>query len=270
MNDSNQIQMVVFDWAGTTVDYASSAPSTVFDRVFTSVGIKLTKEEINRPMGMEKKAHIRELLSSESGNRQWLAVHQRPWTEDDVENLYQTFEKTLYQIVAEYSEPLPCVVEAVAKLRKKGLKIGSTTGYTSQMMEQVIPAAKAKGYEADCVITPDITHASRPTPFMLFECMRRLNVYPPCTVVKVGDTVVDMQEGKNAGAWSIGILNGSNLLGLSQEEYNAMDAEELKQRKLKTTEMYRQAGADLVIDSIWDLPPAIEELNHRMKRMKET
>ena len=110
MNDSNQIQMVVFDWAGTTVDYASSAPSTVFDRVFTSVGIKLTKEEINRPMGMEKKAHIRKLLSSESGNRQWLAVHQRPWTEDDVENLYQTFEKTLYQIVAEYSEPLPCVV----------------------------------------------------------------------------------------------------------------------------------------------------------------
>ena len=48
-----------------------------------------------------------------------------------------------------------------------------------------------------------------------------------------------------------------------------MDAEELKQRKLKTTEMYRQAGADLVIDSIWDLLPAIEELNHRMKRMKE-
>ena len=137
------------------------------------------------------------------------------------------------------------------------------------MMEQVIPGAKQMGYEADCVITPDLTGASRPTPFMLFECMRHLNIYPPSSVVKVGDTVVDILEGKNAGAWSIGILEGSNLLGLSEEEYEKMDGEELEKRKQKTAEIYRQAGADLVINSIRDLPEAIDEINHRMMSREE-
>lgn len=269
IKENCKIQMVVFDWAGTTVDYASSAPSIVFDRVFTKAGIHLTKEEINRPMGMEKKAHIRELLSCESGNSQWLQFYNRVWTEQDVEHLYQKFEETLYQVVAEYSTPIPGVVETVETLRGQGLKIGSTTGYTSQMMEQVIPKAKEMGYYADCVVTPDITGASRPTPFMLFECMKRMNVYPPRTVVKVGDTVVDMQEGKNAGAWSVGILKGSNLLGLSQEEYSTMDLEELKKRKQKAAEIYRQAGADIVIDVISDLPVAIEEINRRLTKMEE-
>ena len=155
--------------------------------------------------------------------------------------------------MAEYSVPIPGVVETVKELREQGLKIGSTTGYTSQMMEQVIPGAAKLGYQADCVVTPDVTGLGRPTPFMLFECMRQLNVYPPRSVVKVGDTVVDMQEGRNAGAWSVGILTGSNLLGLSQEEYEA-------------TERYREAGADLVIDSIWELPAAIEELNRRLQK----
>lgn len=264
MMEMNRIQMIVFDWAGTTTDYGGIAPSVVFDRVFRNAGIHLTKEEINRPMGMEKKAHIRELLSSESGNRQWKELHGGPWTEADVETLYQEFEKILYEIVAEYSTPIPGVVETVKKLRESGLKIGSTTGYTSHMMGQVTARAAELGYEADCVVTPDVTGASRPTPFMLYECMRRLNVYPPCAVAKVGDTIVDIQEGKNAGAWSIGILTGSNLLGLAQGEYEAMAPDELECRKQEATKRYLEAGADLVIDSIRDLPVAVAEINRQM------
>ena len=82
----------------------------------------------------------------------------------------------------------------------------------------------------------------------------------------MGDTVVDIQEGKNAGAWSVGILTGSNLLGLTQAEYQAMAPDELEARKRKAADRYREAGADLVIDSIWDLPAAVEELNRRMAR----
>ena len=59
MAEMNRIQMVVFDWAGTTTDYGGVAPSMVFDRVFREEGISLTKEEINAPMGMEKKAQDR-------------------------------------------------------------------------------------------------------------------------------------------------------------------------------------------------------------------
>ena len=266
METENRIKMVVFDWAGTTVDYGSSAPAEVFDRIFSAAGIHFTREEINAPMGLEKKSHIRALLNNVSGISQWRQVYGRMWTEEDVERLYQSFEGELYQVVAEYSAPIPGVVETVDRLREQGIKIGSTTGYNSQMMEQVLPRAKAKGYFADCVVTPDVTGQGRPSPFMLYECMRQLNIYPPQTVIKVGDTVVDMLEGKNAGAWSVGILAGSNLLGLTQREYDSMEPQELEKRKIQVAEKYREAGADLVIDSIRELPLAVNEISRRLIR----
>ena len=262
--EQNQIKLAVFDWAGTTVDYGSSAPAVVFERTFAAKSIRFTRPEINAFMGMEKKGHIRSLLATESGSSQFRRVFGRDWTENDVEDFYQAFEANLFDVVAEYSAPISGTVEAVRALRDMGIKIGSTTGYTSQMMERVLPAAEKGGYVPDCVVTPDIAGAARPTPFMLFECMRQLNVYPPKHVVKVGDTTVDMQEGKNAGAFSIGILTGSNLLGLTPEEYAAMPAEELARRKQAATSRYLEAGGDLVIDSIRELPAAIEELNRRL------
>ena len=269
MEGNHKIEMVVFDWAGTTVDYGSSAPSEVFDRVFRATGVQLTKEEINRPMGLEKKAHIRELLSCESGRSQWQNRYGRGWTEADVDDLYEKFEATLHEVVAERSDPMDGVVETVDALRSAGLKIGSTTGYNDWMMEQVLPRAAAGGYTPDCVVTPDATGIGRPSPFMLFECMRRMKIYPPCHVVKVGDTTVDMREGKNAGAFSIGILTGSNLLGLTPEEYRTMPAEELARRKEQAAARYRDAGADLVIDTIRELPEAIETLNRRLADTEE-
>ncbi|HJC67183.1 MAG TPA: phosphonoacetaldehyde hydrolase [Candidatus Enterocloster excrementigallinarum] len=266
MNEAKKIGMLVFDWAGTTVDYGSSAPAEVFRRVFTAEGIHLTREEINKPMGLEKKAHIRALLGCESGSSQWKTLHGADWTGEDVERLYQAFEAELFQVVAEYSAPIAGVVETVEQLRGQGLKIGSTTGYNSHMMEQVIPKARQLGYEPDCVVTPDVTGYGRPTPFMLFECMRRLQVYPPETVIKVGDTIADILEGKNAGAWSVGILTGSNLLGLTEEEYQAVDPETLRQKKCLAADRYRESGADLVIDSITDLPLAVEEINRRLAK----
>lgn len=76
--------------------------------------------------------------------------------------------------------------------------------------------------------------------------------------------MVDIQEGKNAGAWSVGILTGSNLLGLTQAEYQAADPGELDARKRQAADRYREAGADLVIDSILELPAAIDELDRRL------
>ena len=213
-----KIAMVVFDWAGTTVDYGSSAPMVVFDRVFKEAGIQLSREQINGPMGLEKRAHIKQLLELEDATKQWKETYNRMWTEDDVDQLYETFEEKLAQVVAEYSIPIDGTVETVGRLRDMGIKIGSTTGYTSQMMEGVIPRAESCGYKPDCVVTPDVTGEGRPSPFMLFECMRALHVYPVTAVVKVGDSITDIKEGKNAGAWSIGILQGSNLLALTKEE----------------------------------------------------
>lgn len=258
---AQQIEMVVFDWAGTTVDYGSSAPVHVFDKVFRKEGIILSKEQINKPMGMEKKAHIRELLSMDKVDKEWQSLKNSRWNEEDVERLYEDFETLLAEVVAEYSTPIEGVIETVAQLRNRSLKIGSTTGYTSDMMKNVVEGASKAGYSPDCIITPDIAGGSRPSPFMLFEAMKQLTVYSPKAVAKVGDTISDIKEGKNAGTWTVGLLKGSNLLGLTEEEYEGMDADELKELKDQTAEKYFASGADFVIDNITDLPDIIDHLN---------
>lgn len=262
----DKIKLIVFDWAGTTVDYGSSAPVTVFEKVFDEVGIKLTRSEINGPMGTEKKEHIRALLSLETVTEQWKRKYNRIWDENDVENLYEKFEGVLAELVAEKCIPIEGVVDSVERLRGMNIKIGSTTGYTSEMMKNVIPVAEQAGYSPECTITPDIAGPGRPAPFMLYECMRRMNVYPANLVVKVGDTVADILEGKNAGAWSIGVLKGSNILGLTEKEYNQMPQEQLEVYKETARKKYFEAGADMVIDSMKELPKMIEEINARLER----
>lgn len=111
---------------GTTVDYGSAAPAEVFRRVFTAEGIHLTREEINKPMGLEKKAHIRALWDANQAAASGKPFTAADWTEEDVERLYQAFEAELFQVVAEYSAPIAGVVETVEQLRSQGLKIGST------------------------------------------------------------------------------------------------------------------------------------------------
>ena len=256
-----EIKLVVFDWAGTTTDFGSKAPVDVFDRTFRQKGLQFTLDEINAPMGMEKKAHIKSMLATERGSSMWNEVYSRSWNEDDIEEVYQCFEANLRTVVAEYAKLISGVAETVAKLREMGLKIGSTTGYTADIMRYVLPVAKQQGYEPDCVVTPDDTEYSRPTPFMVFECMRRLNIYPPKLVVKAGDTVMDILEGKNAGAWAVGILKGSSVVGLSEAEYNAADAETLKALNEKATQAYLAAGADFVINDITELPEVIAKIN---------
>ena len=266
MTEKQQIKLVVFDWAGTTTDFGSQAPVDVFDRTFRQKGLVFTKDEINAPMGMEKKAHITSMLSTERGRQLWQENYSRSWNEDDIEEVYQCFEANLRTVVAEYAKLIPGVKETVDKLREMGLKIGSTTGYTAEIMQYVLPVAKGQGYEPDCCVTPDVTEYSRPTPFMVFECMRRLNVFPPKLVVKAGDTVMDILEGKNAGAWSVGIIKGSSVVGLSEAEYNALSETERKELHEKARKIYMEAGADYVIEDITELPEVIAKINAELAK----
>ena len=172
-------------------------------------------------------------------------------------------------VLKDYCEPIPGVVETVAELRGMGLKIGSTTGYTKEMMDIVAPGAAARGYAPDALVTPDETGAGRPAPYMIFRNMEKLGVYPPANVVKAGDTLADIREGKNAGAWSVGIIEGSSELGLGREECAALSAAERAGRFAEVRERFYGAGADFVIDRITELPKLIEQIN-KLKSHQET
>ena len=135
------IQAVIFDWAGTTVDYGCFAPVQAFQEAFAHHGVPVTLEETRKPMGMLKRDHIRTMLRMERIARAWEETHGRPAGEEDVEAVYALFEPKLFSILDRFSTPKPFAVETAAALREMGLKIGSTTGYTDSMMHIVAPTA---------------------------------------------------------------------------------------------------------------------------------
>lgn len=256
-----KIELVIFDWAGTTVDYGSMAPVTVFKNIFEKENIFLDNDQINEFMGLEKKDHIRSLLKTPEINEMWLTEKGKPWDDLNVDMLYLNFEKELGELVGEYSVPIKGVIETVEQLRCTGVKIGSSTGYSHEIMADVVERAAKLGYRPDCVITPDQVNYGRPSPFMVFEAMRKLDVADVRKVVKVGDTIADIKEGNNGGVWTVGLIEGSNLLGLTDREYSTMDLDELQSLKEKVALKYYEAGADFVIENITDLPIIIDEIN---------
>ena len=85
--------------------------------------------------------------------------------------MYASFEKHLFASLKDFTTPIPGVLETMAMLRKQGIKIGSTTGYTAKMMEIVRPGAEAKGYRVDNLVTPNEVPAGRPAPYMIYKNM---------------------------------------------------------------------------------------------------
>lgn len=154
-------------------------------------------------------------------------------------------------ILSGFADVKPYVRETAAKLRSHGIKIGSTTGYTNEMMEIVAAAAKENGYEPDVWITPDsVGNMGRPYPYMIFKNMEKLKVSSVKNVVKVGDTVSDILEGKNAGVTTIGVIEGSSVMGCTYEEYQALSLSEKSEEIRRTEAVYKKAGADYVIKDI--------------------
>lgn len=261
-----KIKLVVFDWAGTTIDYGCIAPLAVFERIFENKNIHLSREEILKPMGMGKRDHIETLLSTENAIAQWKEQYQRDWTQADIDEMFSQFNSELLSVLTEYCTPIDGVLEAIAKLREMGIHIGSTTGYTREMMDIVEKGAKELGYAPDYTVTSEMTNGyGRPYPYMVFENMKHFAICPPCCVVKVGDTVADIKEGKNAGAWSIGVIEGSSVANMDLEMAASMSEEEKETRFAKAESIMKNAGADYVIRTMRELPGVIEEINKRME-----
>ena len=251
---AEKIKAVIFDWAGTTVDYGCFAPVQGFIDGYKSIGIEITNEMARKPMGLSKIDHTRAIAAMLPGQV----------TEEQILSAYAVFEKTLFSNIVTHCDIKDHVVETVATLRGQGIKIGSTTGYTSAMMELVLPKAAAQGYSPDFYITPDQTAKGRPYPYMIWNNLMRFDIIDPGEAIKVGDTTTDILEGKNAGCWTAGIILGSSELGLSRDEVAALSEEDLAGRKAAVRAAYYQTGADYIIDDVDELPGVIDDINRRL------
>ncbi len=260
-----QINCVIMDWAGSAVDYGCFAPVSAFIESFRSIGVTVTPSEARKPMGLTKIDHVRALFNMESIGEAFKKQYGRTFNEEDVKGRYVDFKKNLFATLSDYTDPIPSVVSTIELLKEQGIKIGSTTGYTDEMMKVVAPAAASKGYCPDNWVTSDHLPAGRPYPYMIYKNMCDLAIPSRFSVLKYGDTVSDIREGVNAGVWSVGVVMGSNELGLTEEEVNTLPAEVLAKRKLEVRMRLYAAGAHYVVDTIKELPALIKAINLRME-----
>jgi phosphonoacetaldehyde hydrolase len=257
-----KIQAAILDWAGTVVDHGSRAPMGAFVRAFAQFGVSVSIADARGPMGMAKWDHIRAVGQTSSVAAAWRARHGRDFTEGDVDAIFQVFEPMNIAAVRDYADIIPGTIEAMEALRACGIRVAGTTGYTRPIMDVLEPLAAATGYVPELTVCAGDLPAGRPTPLMMWYAMAKLGVWPAATVVKVDDTAPGIGEGKAAGTWTVGIALTGNVAGLSADELAALSPTD--RAKLREQAAVELRGADLVIDSIGDLPQAIAIIDARL------
>ena len=255
---------VILDWAGTTLDYGCIAPAIVFQEVFKRKGVEITMQHAREPMGVHKRVHIRAISRIPAVARRWQEVHGKACTEEDVEAMFKDFIPLQLQCLADYADLIPGTLETVAECRKRGYKIGSTTGYTGEMMKLLLGEAARRGYEPDSTVCATDVPAGRPDPWMCLENAKKLGIFPMEAIAKVGDTLPDIEEGLNAGMWTIGLARTGNEIGLNEAEITALDDSEYRQRIERAQNRMRQAGAHYVVDGIGDVMPCLDDIERRL------
>jgi phosphonoacetaldehyde hydrolase len=251
-----KISCVIFDWAGTAIDHGSRAPVAALQDVFAEAGMPITVAEARQSMGIAKKDHIRSILA---------VRHGAAPAEADVEKLYADFLPKQTECLWRFSKVIEGVPEVTEKLRSRGIRIGSTTGYTRPMLEFLIEKALEQGFVPDCAVCPqDVPGGGRPAPWMCYLNAIQLKVSPLWTMVKIGDTPSDIEEGLNAGMWTIGVTRTGNEAGLTEEEWNSAPAEERRQVLTKARTRLDEVGAHYLIESAAASLDVIEEIAGRI------
>ena len=260
------IRCIILDWAGTTMDFGCMAPAVVFQQVFAKAGVPISMEEARIPMGAHKKVHIGLIREIPSVRRRWIDTHGTEATQEDVDRMFEDFVPMQEACLSEYSQLIPGTLEVIAESRKRGYKIGSTSGYLPGMLAINQADAEKQGYVPDATFGAGDVKRGRPFPHMVLRNMLELDVSPVQSVVKTDDTLTGIEEGLNAGCWAVGLAISGNEVGVQLDEWNAF-SEEVKQRhrdRIYPT-MY-QRGAHYVVDSIADLMPCLDDIEARLKR----
>ena len=258
---SNCLQAVVFDWAGTTVDHGCQGPVQAFVECFSVFGVPVTSNEAREPMGMGKREHILAMCAMPRIADSWRSVHGAPPSDADIDRLYQRVESVMIEVIQRYSVPIPGVVDAVSLMRRRGLRIGSCTGYPRSVGEPLAIRARDYGYDPDVLVCASDVPRSRPEPDMCRKVLSMLNVTAPSRSVKIGDTVNDIVEGVRAGMWTIGITLTGNLTGLTADELSKLSSAKKWMLHSHFSDLLIENGAHFTAQDVYSCLPILSTID---------
>jgi phosphonoacetaldehyde hydrolase len=228
--------------------------------------VPITMAEARAPMGAHKRVHIRKITELDPVRKRWTDKHGRPPGEADVDAMFKDFVPLQLKCLSDYSDLIPGTLDILRKLRKRGYKIGSTTGYTTEMMKINLADAAEQGYVPDSTVCASDVPAGRPYPYMCLQNVINLGVSPLEACVKIDDTRPGIEEGLNAGMWTIGLAVSGNEVGLPLQQWKKVPkAEQARLREAAHVRMY-QSGAHYVVDTIADIVPCLDEIEARLAR----
>jgi len=260
------VGLVAFDWAGTIVDFGCQAPTQAFVDLFEQAGVTITAEQARGPMGIGKREHIAKLLIVPEIAGAWREQYGSEPTAADGDRLYEQFHDIQVQAALDRAELIPGVLGTIDWLRARGAMIATNTGYFREVLDAILPVVADSGLKADSNVCATDVPEARPAPWMLVVNMLETGVYPPDAVVKVGDTVPDIEEGLNAGAWTVGVIESGNGVGLQQSELADLSEAELGRLADAARLDLLRAGAHYTVPTVAALPPVIEDIEVRLQR----
>ncbi|MFF7992691.1 phosphonatase-like hydrolase [Kitasatospora xanthocidica] len=196
------IELAALDMAGTTIDEAGA----VYRALRTAVertGVTVTEADLQTWMGTDKREAITALVRLGGGTP----------TPELVEESYAAFAGFLREAYRTTPPRAIAGVEAaLAELRRRGIKVALTTGFSDDVAYPLLESlgwSVGEGGNLDAVVTSDEVPRGRPAPHMIHRAMEKTGVIDTRRVLTAGDTVVDVEAGANAGAGVvIGVLTG--------------------------------------------------------------
>ena len=224
-----KIELVVFDLAGTTVDdNIDGLPlvTVALQDAFRRYGFVLEPLNINDVRGMEKREAISALLEKIS------ETHDPSL----VDNIFSEFRVSLDQNLNKLSCEIPGTTDIFRELRKQKIRIAVGSGFPHSVVENIVKLLKWTD-AVDFISSAEKEGHGRPNPCLVKSAMKEYNISNARQVIKVGDTKLDIQEGKNAGCWTVAVLTGT-------------------QEKEKLSE----ENPDFIIDSVADMPEVIQKI----------
>jgi phosphonoacetaldehyde hydrolase len=260
-----KLQAVVFDWAGTVVDHGSRAPVAALQEVFEKAGVPVSVEEVRISMGIAKRDHIRSILELARVADEWESQRGAAPREEDVDALYAAFLPKQLECLGSFSSVIAGVPLTAEGLRSRGVRIGSTTGYTRPMLDFLVERAREQGFEPDCAVCPqDVPGGGRPAPWMCYLNAIRLEVSPLWSMLKIGDTPSDIEEGLNAGMWTIGVTRTGNEAGLTEAEWKLAGAKDRSEVIARAKKRLEDQGAHYLVESAGECLDVIDEIAGRI------
>jgi phosphonatase-like hydrolase len=226
-----KIKMVVFDMAGTTVDEDNVVYKTLQEAIVKH-SISVTLDEVlSYGAGKEKLQAIMDILDQTNHTA----------SPGIVKEIYNYF---INQLAINYNtleiKALPNVERVFKELIERNIKVVLNTGYNRETAESLIDKLGWKSsVDFDLLVTASDVKQNRPQPDMILFAMEELNINDPSSVIKIGDSAIDILEGKNAGCClNIGITTGA-----------------------QTREQLLEANPDFIIDNIYSIIEIIDIIN---------